>query len=128
MNKTTEQTLVNFQHLKTDGWRSSGQFQSAVAISELMYFFDIVPRPSKAPTHTHHRPPTVFSYFFTNNSRTRLPEVFYKKGVLKNFAKFARKHLCQGLFFNKGLSRLWCRCFPVNFVKFLRTPISIEHL
>ena len=24
--------------------------------------------------------------------------------------------------------RLWHRCFPVNFVKFLRTPISIEHL
>ena len=39
--------------------------------------------------------------------------------------------LCQSLFFNKvaGLrpatlfkKRLWRRCFPVNFVKFLRTP------
>ena len=29
------------------------------------------------------------------------PEVFYKKGVLRNFAKFTRKHLCQSLFFNK---------------------------
>ena len=28
-------------------------------------------------------------------------EVFYKKGVLKNFAKFTRKHMCQSLFFNK---------------------------
>ena len=28
-------------------------------------------------------------------------EVFYKKGVLKNFAKFIGKHLCQSLFFNK---------------------------
>ena len=30
----------------------------------------------------------------------------YKKGVLKNFAKFTGKHLCQRLFFNKvtGLS------------------------
>ena len=46
-----------------------------------------------------------------------------KKGVLRNFAKFAGKHLCQSLFFNKvaGL-RLWHRCFPVNFAKFLRTP------
>ena len=29
------------------------------------------------------------------------PEVFYEKGVLRNFAKFTEKHLCQGLFFNK---------------------------
>ena len=30
------------------------------------------------------------------------PEVFYKKGVLKNFAKFTTKYLCQSLFFNKA--------------------------
>ena len=29
------------------------------------------------------------------------PEVFYKKGVPRNFAKFIGKHLCQSLFFNK---------------------------
>ena len=29
------------------------------------------------------------------------PEVFCKKGVLKNFTKFTGKHLCQSLFFNK---------------------------
>ena len=29
------------------------------------------------------------------------PEVFYKKGVLKNFTKFAGKHQSHGLFFNK---------------------------
>ena len=29
------------------------------------------------------------------------PEVFYKKGIIKNFAKFTGKHLCQSLFFNK---------------------------
>ena len=54
-----------------------------------------------------------------------------KKGVLRNFAKFTRKHLCQSLFFNKvaGLrpanllkKRLWRRYFPVNFSKFLGTP------
>ena len=59
------------------------------------------------------------------------PEVFYKKGVLKNFAKFTGKHLCQSLSFNKvaGLwhatllkKRLWDRRFPVNFAKFLITP------
>ena len=29
------------------------------------------------------------------------PEVFYKKDGVKNFVKFALKHLCQSLFFNK---------------------------
>ena len=35
------------------------------------------------------------------------PKVFCKKGVLRNFAKFTGKHLCQSLFFNKvaGLIR-----------------------
>ena len=29
------------------------------------------------------------------------PEVFYKKGIPKNFSKFRVKHLCQSLSFNK---------------------------
>ena len=41
-------------------------------------------------------------------------EVFCKKGVLKIFAKFRGKHLCQSIFFNK--------------VAGLRTPTFIEHL
>ena len=54
-----------------------------------------------------------------------------KKGFLRNFTKCTGKHLCQSLFFNKvaGLGpvallkkRLWHRRFPVDFVKFLRTP------
>ena len=60
-----------------------------------------------------------------------------RKGVLRNFAKFTRKHLYQSLSFNKvaGLrpapllkKRPWHRCFPVNFVKFVRTPFLTEHL
>ena len=49
--------------------------------------------------------------------RSSLPEVFYKKGAPKNFAKFTGKHLHQSLFFNKiaGLD-LW------NFAKFVRKP------
>ena len=52
------------------------------------------------------------------------PEVFCKKGVLRNFTKFTGKHLCQNLFFNKVAwlspatsfkKRLWHRCFPVEF-------------
>ena len=60
------------------------------------------------------------------NCRSSLPEVFYKKVVLKNFAKFTGKHLCQSLFLIK-LQALGL-CFPVNFAKFLRTPFFIEHL
>ena len=60
-----------------------------------------------------------------------------KKGVFRNFIKVTGKHLYQSLFFNNvaGLrpatlleNRLWHRCFPVNFVKFLRTPFLTEHL
>ena len=71
------------------------------------------------------------------NCGSSRPEVFCKKGVLRNFTKFTGKHVYQSLFFNKvaGLrpatflkKRLWHRCFPVNFVKFLRTPFFIEHI
>ena len=70
-------------------------------------------------------------------SRSSRPEVFCKKGALINFPKLTWKHLCQSFFFNKvaGLTpvtslkkRPWSRCFPVNFVKFLRTHFFIEHL
>ena len=37
----------------------------------------------------------------TDKFRSCRPEVFCKKGVLRNFAKFAVKHLCQSLLFNK---------------------------
>ena len=49
--------------------------------------------------------------------RSSRPVVFCKKGVLKNFIKFTGKHVSESL-----TKRLWHRCFPVNFVKFLRTP------
>ena len=57
----------------------------------------------------------------------RRPEVFCKKRVLRNLAKLTGKHLCQSIFFNK-VAGLRHRCFPVNFVKFLRTPFLTEHL
>ena len=71
-----------------------------------------------------------------NGNRSSRPEVFCKKGVLRNSTKFTGKH-CQGLFFNKvaGLrpttslkKSLWHRCFPVKFTKFLRAPFFTEHL
>ena len=46
----------------------------------------------------------AFKYIkkFSYQSRSSVPEVLCKKGVLKNFAKFTGKCLCQGLVFNKG--------------------------
>ena len=56
-----------------------------------------------------------------------------KKGVLRNFGIFTWKYLWQSLFLIKlqalGVrpasllkKRLWRKCFPVNFAKFLGTP------
>ena len=82
----------------------------------------------------------IFGGAFDNNNNIRLKfrssrsEVFCKKGALTDFAKFTGKHLCQSFFFDKvaGLrsatlfkKRLWRRCFPVNFAKFLRTPFPL---
>ena len=65
------------------------------------------------------------------------PEVFCKKGVLRNFTKFTGKHLCQSLFFNK-VADLACnfikketlaQVFPCEFCEiskntfFYRTPL-----
>ena len=91
-----------------------------------------------------HKPASLFhtSYLIgysrkilkTSTHRSSHPEIFCKKGVLKNFAKFTGKHLCQCLVFNTvaGLrpatslkKRLWHTYFPVNFAKFLRTPFLI---
>ena len=37
--------------------------------------------------------------------RSSRPEVFCKKSVLRNLAKFTGKHLCQSLFLNKVAGR-----------------------
>ena len=60
------------------------------------------------------------------------PEVLCKKKMfLKNFTKITGKYLCQSLFLIQLQDKicnfvkketLTPRCFPVNFVKFLRTP------
>ena len=61
-------------------------------------------------------------------TRSSRSEVFCKKGVLRYFARFTGKHLCQSLFFNKvaGL-RLWIYSkkitflfFDMRWIKFLR--------
>ena len=45
--------------------------------------------------------PCVGRWFANSRNRSSRVEVFYEKGVHKNFANFIGKHLCQSLFFNK---------------------------
>ena len=65
--------------------------------------------------------------------RSSRPEVFCKKGVLRNLAKFIGKHLCQ-IFFLISCRPEACNFIKketlarVNFAKFLRTPFFIEHV
>ena len=62
--------------------------------------------------------------------RSSRPEVFRKKGALRNFTKFTGKHLCQRLFFNKVAGQTCnfikkeslAQVFYCEFLKFLRTP------
>ena len=44
-----------------------------------------------------------------------------QKSVLKNFAKFTRKHLCRCLLIEKETPTQVLFCFSVNLAKFLRT-------
>ena len=53
-----------------------------------------------------------FLIFLLRRFRSSRPEVFCKKGWPAAILK----------------KRLWQRCFPVNFGKFLRTPLLTEHL
>ena len=46
-------------------------------------------------------PPNGHSPSCSQHLWETLPDVFCKKGVLGDFVKFTRKHLCQSLFFNK---------------------------
>ena len=50
-------------------------------------------------------------YTFSPDFRSSRPEVFYKKCLLRNFAKFTIKHLCQSLFLVQVISGKFCKIF-----------------
>ena len=59
--------------------------------------------------------------------RSTCPNVFCKKGILKNFPYFTRLQLCWSLFLiNFITKRLRYGCFPVNFAKILRTSFCLH--
>ena len=53
------------------------------------------------------------------------PELFFQKGVLKNI--YSQAKICARLSFLTKLQACGHRCFPLDFAKFLRTPLFIEH-
>ena len=64
-------------------------------------------------------------------SRSGRSQMFFKIDVLRKLPNLAEKHLCWTLFLIKFFfikKRLQHRCFPVKFVKLLRTFIFTEYL
>ena len=55
-------------------------------------------------------------------------EVLYIKGVLKNFAKFTRKHLCQNLIFNKFKKEILVQMFACESCEISKSTCFTEHL
>ena len=49
--------------------------------------------------HKHHK--QTQKCIFVSIQRVSHQDVFYKRGVLKNFSKFARRHIYRNLFFNE---------------------------
>ena len=68
----------------------------------------------------------AMSWWVHETDRSSRPEMFCQKGFLRNFAKFTRKHLCQGVFFIKKATVAqvffceFCEIFKNTF--FHRTP------
>ena len=83
------------------------------------YFCHIYLPNLKKCSWVHRKKSSTFLLFWAENRSSR-SDVFCKKVILRSFAKFTGKQLCQSLFFNKvaGLRHIY---FPVNFAKFLRT-------
>ena len=103
-----------------------------VSILTASKFSSLVKRCSSICQQVSFLPQSIRSKFGSFDSRGSHRRCSVKKGVLRNFSKLTGRYLCQSLFFNKVAGfrpatllkkRLWCRCFPVNFEKFLRTDL-----
>ena len=99
-----------------------------------MTFFFINSKPHWK--HVFYDTILIFQQIFWINRSSR-SQMFFKIGLLKNFAIIAGKYLYWGLFFNKFADRKPCsfikkrlqhRCFHVNIAKFLRTAFFIKYL
>ena len=112
------------------GHLSGDPFASGASVRGSNYAGDNCPRTITISSIRHRRfyRKNTYLYAIIRNSRRRWS---VRKGVLRNFAKFTAKHLCQSIYFNKvsGLrfatllkQRLWHMCFRMNLARFLRVP------
>ena len=83
--------------------------------------------------HESQRKTLWLSFVNPRKDKSSRSQMFFEIGVLKNLRIFTG-HMCWDLFLIK-LQAWWpatlfkrdSNCFPVNFLKFLRTPFFIEH-
>ena len=68
--------------------------------------------------------------FVVADNRSSHQRCSIKKGVLRNFANFTGKNLCQSLFFNKGFNKkeTLAQVFSCEFCEISETTFSTEHL
>ena len=73
-----------------------------------------------------------FAIAYLGNSKSSRFQVFFKIVVLRHFTNFTEKLLWWSLFLIElqalSKKRIWHRCFPVKFTKFLRTTFFAEEL
>ena len=106
-------------------------YRKKFKILGITFLYDIYVQKEQLPYKTFLKIEQVLKFTVNEKFRSSHQKCSMKKSVFRNFTKSTGKHLCQNLFFNKvvGLrpatllkKRLWHKCFPMNFAKFLRTP------
>ena len=98
-------------------------------LSSVLYVNDLPQSLSEVGSYLYAEDTYIFYQYEDRRRRSSHRRCSVRKGVLRNFAKFTGKYMCQSLFFHKVAwpatllkKRLLHRCFPANFAKFLRTP------
>ena len=115
-----------------DNYIVIGDFNIEADSKEMSRFcdtFDLTSLIKEQTCYKNPDNPSCINLILTNkplsshNPKSSHQRCAVKNGVLRNFAKFTGKQLCQSPFFNKValIKRLWHRCFPVDFTKFART-------
>ena len=111
-----ERKRYYFNELKVKCWQSCKFFNDieTTTASEARYFCNIhyMQRCFSMPCKLHWALLITYFCFFMDIALEKHwmqpPECSVKKFVLRNFAKFTGKHLCQSHFFNKGVTEhLW---------------------
>ena len=90
-----EKTMIRSWNL-TELRQKGMKYESAAAIEEKISGCEV----NKVVHERKHKLPPNLRKLQDDGTSSR-PEVFCQKDIIKNFAKFTGKHLCQSLFFNK---------------------------